>query len=145
MKILALSPMMELMPVAWLQARITHARMNGMTYLRLSRGFLPAARPFADALFLRGGWPPFPGARFPACVVSAAKRSKAARAASLRPRRIEPARRFSDDEAAEDEEHARRQRYPENAAPRGVSEIMQRGRVAQFRHGVDPVAGNRAR
>src|SRR5579862_307372 len=34
MRMLALYPMMELMPVAWLQARITQARMKGITYLR---------------------------------------------------------------------------------------------------------------
>ena len=45
MKMSALYPMMELIPVAWLQARITHARMNGITYLRLRRGSLAPPAP----------------------------------------------------------------------------------------------------
>src|SRR5208282_1682387 len=32
--------MMELMPVVWLHARMTHARMKGITYLRRSRDSL---------------------------------------------------------------------------------------------------------
>src|SRR5271170_4076790 len=37
---LVLYPMMELTPVAWLQARMTQARTNGITYLRRKRDSL---------------------------------------------------------------------------------------------------------
>src|ERR1035438_4553921 len=60
--------MMELTPVAWLQARITHARMNGITYFRLrSDSLAPPARaedfPFSASAFAsisissRSAWP----------------------------------------------------------------------------------------
>ena len=102
------------MPVAVLQERMTQASRKGTTYLRRrseSLDLLPAVRSAAcarDALHLFD---------FEGGLLGSAGTQQRGVGPILLAALKEPAGRFGDQQTAEDEEHARRQRHPEDAAP----------------------------
>ena len=107
--------MIELMPVAVLQNRITQASTNGIMYLRLqteSAICLPDAI-FALWLVRRSS---ISSISMAACS-GVRERRRAAWARCSLAVVEEPARRFGNEEAARYKESARRKRYPENTPP----------------------------